>query len=331
MSGRKVDGGPSRRVNGRAPTRPPPAQHPQRLGHVVDPHVHRRHEGEVRRHPAEGTVVARPTQAVDLGGEGLGEQEGDAEAEPGHVLTLPSADGPGTGGATRRGRRARAGGVGPRRRPGSSRWCTAPTSRARPPSVDGFDALVVMGGPSRPTPTTASRPARAELGAARRRRGPRPAGAGVCLGAQLLAEATGGRAVRGEAGLEVGLGRGHPHPGRRRRRPLRRRAGLRSPRCTGTATPSSSPRRRAAGVERALPEPGLPGGAPGVGHPVPRRGRPGPGRGVRRRVARRRPTTSTAGPPASSPRPTTGSPRSPRSPAPILGRFASTASGDGGR
>ena len=40
------------------------------------------------RHPPERTVVARPSEAVDLGGEGLGEQEGDAEAEPGHAVTL---------------------------------------------------------------------------------------------------------------------------------------------------------------------------------------------------------------------------------------------------
>ena len=39
----------------------------------------------MRRHPFEGTVVARPAQAVDLGGDGLGEQEGDTEAEPRHV------------------------------------------------------------------------------------------------------------------------------------------------------------------------------------------------------------------------------------------------------
>ena len=61
------------------------AQHPQRLRHVVEAHVHRWHEGEVRRHPIEGTVVARQAQAVDLGGDGLGEQEGDTEAEPRHV------------------------------------------------------------------------------------------------------------------------------------------------------------------------------------------------------------------------------------------------------
>jgi GMP synthase-like glutamine amidotransferase len=73
-----------------------------------------------------------------------------------------------------------------------------------PDSLDGFDALVVMGGPMAahsdddfPTRTAELR----LLADALDRRVPV---LGVCLGAQLLAVAAGGRAFRGEAGPEIG-------------------------------------------------------------------------------------------------------------------------------
>lgn len=73
-----------------------------------------------------------------------------------------------------------------------------------PPPIDGFDALVVMGGPQSAHSDEGFPTRRAELAliaTAVRRELPV---LGVCLGAQMLAEATGGRAVRGTEGLEVG-------------------------------------------------------------------------------------------------------------------------------
>jgi GMP synthase-like glutamine amidotransferase len=73
-----------------------------------------------------------------------------------------------------------------------------------PPSVDGFDALVVMGGPRSAHSDDGFPTRRAELALIADALGRELPVLGVCLGAQLLAEASGGRARRGEAGLEVG-------------------------------------------------------------------------------------------------------------------------------
>ncbi len=76
---------------------------------------------------------------------------------------------------------------------------------ALPASLDGFAALVVMGGPQQAYDDSLSWKdgtlslLRAAVEAAL------PT-FGVCLGAQLLAEATGGRVTRGEAGPELGFG-----------------------------------------------------------------------------------------------------------------------------
>ncbi|HVX22644.1 MAG TPA: type 1 glutamine amidotransferase [Acidimicrobiales bacterium] len=72
--------------------------------------------------------------------------------------------------------------------------------------LDGLDGLVVMGGPMSATTDDGFPTRRAELAlladAVARQR---PV-LGVCLGAQLLAAATGGRVVAGTAGPEIGWG-----------------------------------------------------------------------------------------------------------------------------
>jgi GMP synthase-like glutamine amidotransferase/SAM-dependent methyltransferase len=71
-------------------------------------------------------------------------------------------------------------------------------------SLDGFDALVVMGGPMSAHRDDGFPTRRAELTLLRTALERRVPVLGVCLGAQLLAEAAGGRALPGTAGPEVG-------------------------------------------------------------------------------------------------------------------------------
>jgi GMP synthase-like glutamine amidotransferase len=73
-----------------------------------------------------------------------------------------------------------------------------------PPPIDGFDALVVMGGPQSAASDDGFPTRRAELALIADAVGRGLPVLGVCLGAQLLAEAVGGAAVRGDRGLEVG-------------------------------------------------------------------------------------------------------------------------------
>lgn len=74
-----------------------------------------------------------------------------------------------------------------------------------PASLDGFAALVVMGGPQQAYDD--SLPWRdGTLALLRSAVSSGLPTFGVCLGAQLLAEATGGRVARGEAGPELGAG-----------------------------------------------------------------------------------------------------------------------------
>lgn len=73
-----------------------------------------------------------------------------------------------------------------------------------PADLTGFDALVVMGGPQQAYDDTSApwlAATKALLGRAVREDLPV---LGICLGAQLLAEATGGRVVPGAEGPEVG-------------------------------------------------------------------------------------------------------------------------------
>jgi GMP synthase-like glutamine amidotransferase len=75
-----------------------------------------------------------------------------------------------------------------------------------PDNLDGFDALVVMGGPMSAASDDHFPTRRAELALlAEALRRDLPI-LGVCLGAQLLAAAAGGHVFRGHGGLEVGWG-----------------------------------------------------------------------------------------------------------------------------
>lgn len=79
-----------------------------------------------------------------------------------------------------------------------------PWQGAQVPSLDGYDALIVMGGPQQAYDDTSAswlRDTKALLRAAVAAELPT---FGVCLGAQLLAEATGGCVEPGEHGPEVG-------------------------------------------------------------------------------------------------------------------------------
>jgi GMP synthase-like glutamine amidotransferase len=78
--------------------------------------------------------------------------------------------------------------------------------QAVPASAAGYDAVVVMGGPMSALSDDGFPTRRAEivlLADALEREVPV---LGVCLGAQLLAAAAGGRVVRGDAGQEIGWG-----------------------------------------------------------------------------------------------------------------------------
>ena len=80
----------------------------------------------------------------------------------------------------------------------------ADTGEPLPETLDGFDALVVMGGPMSADSDDGYPTRRQELALlAEAVRSGRPT-LGVCLGAQLLAAATGGRVLRGASGPEIG-------------------------------------------------------------------------------------------------------------------------------
>ena len=76
--------------------------------------------------------------------------------------------------------------------------------RGGPESLDGFDALVVMGGPMAAHCDDGFPSRHAELALLRTALERQVPVLGVCLGAQLLAEAAGGRALPGPAGPEIG-------------------------------------------------------------------------------------------------------------------------------
>jgi GMP synthase-like glutamine amidotransferase len=73
-----------------------------------------------------------------------------------------------------------------------------------PQDVAGYDALVVMGGPQQAYDDASAPWLRATKDLLRAAVAQRVPTLGVCLGGQLLAEATGGRVEKGEAGVEAG-------------------------------------------------------------------------------------------------------------------------------
>lgn len=75
---------------------------------------------------------------------------------------------------------------------------------ALPDGLDGYAALVVMGGPQQAWDDTSAPWLRHTKALLREAVGTALPTFGVCLGAQLLAEASGGRVTPGEAGPEVG-------------------------------------------------------------------------------------------------------------------------------
>ena len=79
-----------------------------------------------------------------------------------------------------------------------------------------YDALVVLGGPMGvPDAGTTHRWLQDEMALIRHAVGNGTPFLGVCLGAQLLAQACGGEVVRGRAGPEIGVHRVHLHPAAR--------------------------------------------------------------------------------------------------------------------
>ena len=73
-----------------------------------------------------------------------------------------------------------------------------------PASLDGFEALVVMGGPQQAYDDGSAPWLRHTKELIRQAVGAGLPTLGICLGAQLLAEATGGRVVEGDDGPELG-------------------------------------------------------------------------------------------------------------------------------
>lgn len=82
--------------------------------------------------------------------------------------------------------------------------CAVFASDALPADLTGYDALVVMGGPMSATDDTGFPSRRAELRLLQEAVERGLPTLGVCLGAQLLAAACGGRVHRGTAGAEIG-------------------------------------------------------------------------------------------------------------------------------
>jgi GMP synthase-like glutamine amidotransferase len=76
---------------------------------------------------------------------------------------------------------------------------------AVPTSLDGYEALVVMGGPQQAYDDRSAPWLRATKELMRTAVATKLPTFGICLGAQLLAEATGGRVVEGDEGPEIGV------------------------------------------------------------------------------------------------------------------------------
>jgi GMP synthase-like glutamine amidotransferase len=75
---------------------------------------------------------------------------------------------------------------------------------AVPDGPDGYDAVIVMGGPQQAYDDRSAPWLRATKDLLRKAVGERVPTLGVCLGGQLLAEATGGRVEKGSEGPEAG-------------------------------------------------------------------------------------------------------------------------------
>ena len=161
------------------------------------------------------------------------------------------------------------------------------TGAPLPRTLDGFDGLVVMGGPMSADSDDGFPTRRQELDLLSEAVELGLPTLGVCLGAQLLAAATGGRVLRGASGPEIGWGPVRLEATAADGHVLwpRHRANCRC--STGTAIPSTSPPVGSSWPRTTGTTTRRSASAQGVGLPVPPGGRRAGGSGLRLRLRSR--------------------------------------------